>query len=171
MKKHRVCSFRSSRSCSRRGLFGFQEQTIGDGAAAFLLGKEDVIAEIQGVYSVSDELTGTWRSDGDAFVRFWEDRMIQDEGYAPVLTEAINGIMKRCGLEPKDFAKAVVDCPGDQEGSSGKECRSRPSRASLKTRVTIPCMIRPNPGTFVSNRQRHVICVPFPVGAKRTSPR
>jgi 3-hydroxy-3-methylglutaryl CoA synthase len=98
------------------GLSGFQEQTIGDGAAAFLLGKTDVIAEVQGVYSVSDELTGTWRSDGDAFVRFWEDRMIQDEGYAPVLTEAINGIMKQCGLEPKDFAKAVVDCPGDPRG-------------------------------------------------------
>ena len=98
------------------GLSGFQEQTIGDGAAAFLLGKEDVIAEIQGVYSVSDELSGTWRSDSDPFVRFWEDRMIQDEGYTPVLTEAINGVMKQCGLEPKDFDKAVVDCPGDPRG-------------------------------------------------------
>lgn len=98
------------------GLSGFQEQTIGDGAASFLLGKEEVIAEIQAVHSVSDELSGTWRSATDVFVRFWEDRMIQDEGYTPVLTEAINGVMKQCGLEPKEFAKAVVDCPGDPRG-------------------------------------------------------
>jgi hydroxymethylglutaryl-CoA synthase len=98
------------------GLSGFQEQTIGDGAAAFLLGTDDVIAEIQGVYSISDELSGTWRSDGDTFVRFWEDRMVQDEGYLPVLSEAIRGLLRQCRLEPKDFAKVVIDCPGDPRG-------------------------------------------------------
>ncbi len=98
------------------GISGFNEQTIGDGAAAFLVGNENVIAEIQGVYSVSDELSGTWRSPNDTFVNAWEDRMIQDVGYTPVLTEAINGLMKKTSLEPKDFTKVVVDCPGDPRG-------------------------------------------------------
>ncbi len=95
------------------GLAGFTEQTIGDGAAAFLLGNQDVIAEIQEIYSVSDELSGTWRSSQDTFVCSWEDRMVQDEGYTPVLTKAINGLMKKAGRAPKDFAKVVVDNPGD----------------------------------------------------------
>ncbi len=98
------------------GISGFNEQTIGDGAAAFLLGNEDVIAEIQTVFSISDELSGTWRAPQDTFVNAWEDRMIQDESYTPVLTEAITGLMKKAGLEPKDFTKVVVDCPGDPRG-------------------------------------------------------
>jgi 3-hydroxy-3-methylglutaryl CoA synthase len=98
------------------GVSGFQEQTIGDGAAAFLLGKKNVVAEVLDAFSVSDELAGTWRAHDDTFVRFWEDRMVQDEGYTPVLAEAINGILKRTGLEPKAVSKAVVDCPGDPRG-------------------------------------------------------
>lgn len=98
------------------GISGFQEQTIGDGAAAFLVGNQDLIAEIQEVYSVTDELSGTWRAKGDRFVRFWEERMVQDTGYTPVLTEAISGALERGGLGPKDIAKAVVDCPGDPRG-------------------------------------------------------
>ena len=92
---------------------GMLEQSLGDGAAAFLLGGEDVIAEIQGSYSISDELAGTWRSDEDTFVRSWEERMVLDEGYSKFLPEAMSGLMKRCGLLPKDFAKVVFDPPGD----------------------------------------------------------
>jgi len=98
------------------GVSGFQEQTIGDGAAAFLLGREGVIAEIQGVHSVAEELSGTWRSQHDTFVRFWDDRMVQDAGYTPALTEAITGLLKRLHLQPRDLTTAVVDCPGDPRG-------------------------------------------------------
>jgi len=98
------------------GISGFQEQSIGDGAAAFLVGDQDVIAEILGTHSVSDELSGTWRGQDDLFVRFWEDRMVQDKGYTPVLTQAINGAMKKVGMEPGAFARVVVDCPGDPRG-------------------------------------------------------
>jgi len=92
---------------------GMIEQQVGDGAAALLLGTENVIAEIQDTYSISDELSGQWRSDSDAFVRSWEDRMVLDEGYSKTLPEAMSGLMKRCGLSPKDFTKVVFDPPGD----------------------------------------------------------
>ncbi len=100
------------------GLSGFNEQLIGDGGAAFIIGNDNVIAEIEEIYSISDELTGTWRSQNDVYVCSWEDRMIQDEGYTPVLTEAISGILKKTGLEAKDITKAVVDNPGDPRGHS-----------------------------------------------------
>ena len=92
---------------------GMLEQQMGDGAAALLLGQENVIAEIQDSYCISDELAGTWRSYNDTFVRSWEDRMVLDEGYSKVLPEAMSGLMRKCGLSPKDFTKVVFDPPGD----------------------------------------------------------
>jgi len=92
---------------------GMTEQGLGDGAGAVLLGNENVIAEIQGSYSITDELVGTWRAADDTFVRSWEDRMIMDEGYSKIIPEALTGIMKKYNLEPKDFAKVVFDGPVD----------------------------------------------------------
>jgi len=92
---------------------GMLEQGLGDGAAAFLLGKDNVIAEIEGRYSIADELAGTWRSQSDVFVRSWEDRMVLDEGYSRIVPEAMTGLMERTGLSVKDFDRVVFDPPGD----------------------------------------------------------
>ncbi len=89
------------------------EQGLGDGAAAFLLGTQDVIAEIEDMYTISDELAGQWRSASDTYVRAWEDRMVLEKGYSKTLPEAMSGLMKKTGHSPKDFAKVVFDPPGD----------------------------------------------------------
>jgi hydroxymethylglutaryl-CoA synthase len=89
------------------------EQALGDGAAALLLGDDDLIAEIRDSYFISDEFSGVWRADGDEFLRSWEDRMILDEGYSRILPIAISEMMQRCNLEPKDFTKVVYDAPID----------------------------------------------------------
>ncbi|HEY50082.1 MAG TPA: 3-hydroxy-3-methylglutaryl CoA synthase [Dehalococcoidia bacterium] len=89
------------------------EQAYGDGSAAVLLGNEDVIASVEGSYSVSDEFAGMWRTSDDTFVRAWEDRMILDKGYSSIILEAINGLMKKYGLSTKDFTKMVCDSPLD----------------------------------------------------------
>jgi hydroxymethylglutaryl-CoA synthase len=92
---------------------GMGEQQIGDGAAALLLGNQNVIAEILGAYSISDELAGTWRSEEDKFVRSGEDRFVMDEGYSKYVPQAIAGVLKKCGLTSKDIAKVALDPPGD----------------------------------------------------------
>lgn len=92
---------------------GMTEQALGDAAGALLLGKDNVIVEVQGSYSISDELAATWRGETDTFIRSWEDRMTMDESYSKVMPEAMEGVMKKCGLSPKDFAKVVFDPPGD----------------------------------------------------------
>lgn len=89
------------------------EQALGDGAAALLLGDDNLIAEIRDSYHLSDEFSGVWRADGDSFVRSWEDRMVLEEGYSEVLPAAISGLMKKCNREPKDFSRAVYDAPTD----------------------------------------------------------
>lgn len=92
---------------------GITEQALGDGAGALLLGRENVIAEIQDSYFISDELAATWRGENDTFVRSWEERMTMDESYSKVMPEAISGLMKKAGLSPKDFANVVFDPPAD----------------------------------------------------------
>jgi len=92
---------------------GMGEQQMGDGGAALLVGKDNVIAEILGTYSTSDELAATWRSEDDKFVRAGEDRFVMDEGYSRWVPEAVGGVLKKCGLTPKDIAKVTLDPPGD----------------------------------------------------------
>ncbi|MFZ5643246.1 MAG: OB-fold domain-containing protein [Bacillota bacterium] len=87
---------------------GQYEALLGDGAAAFLMGKENVIAEVLGTYSISVDFIDLWRSMEDRFVRSWEDRFCQDQGYNRFTVEAGKGLMEKLGLVPDDFAKLVV---------------------------------------------------------------
>ncbi len=92
---------------------GDLEQSIGDAGVALLLGKEDLIAEVEDTYTVADEFCGMWRSNDDRFIRLWEDRMVHDEGYSKILDKAITGCLKKCGLSISDFDKIVYDAPSD----------------------------------------------------------
>ena len=72
------------------------EQALGDGAAALLVGTDDVVVEIRDSLHLSDEFSGVWRADGDDFVRSWEDRMVLDEGYSRLLPMAMSRLMSEC---------------------------------------------------------------------------
>ena len=88
---------------------GTQEMVYGDGAAAMLVGDANVIATIEGSYSLSCDFTDHWRGEGERFDRTWEDRWIRDAGYTQFVPKAIAGLLKKCGVEMKDVAKLV--CP------------------------------------------------------------
>ena len=89
---------------------GYQEEIYGDGAAALLLGDRDVIASVEGTYSLSYDFSDNWRAEEDRFNRTWEDRWIRDEGYGKFIAEAISGLMKKYDLKAKDIAKVVYPC-------------------------------------------------------------
>lgn len=91
------------------------EMSFGDGAAALLIGKTGVIATIEGVYGVSNELLDVWRSDKDAFVHSWESRFVRDEGYTKIVTEVVSAAMKKFNLMPKDLAKVVLYAPDSRQ--------------------------------------------------------
>jgi len=90
------------------GATGEDEQAFGDGAAALLVGNDGVAVEIEGSYTLSDDLADYWRSHEDTFVRHWEDRFGRDAGYTKIPIEAVAGVMKKLGLTPKDIAKACI---------------------------------------------------------------
>ena len=83
------------------------EQLFGDAAAAVSIGSEGVIAEIESYYSIYSDFTDVWRTASDRFADSGEGRFIGDEGYFPIMHEAISGIMETLSLNPDDFSKIV----------------------------------------------------------------
>jgi len=81
---------------------------FGDGAAAFLVGKDNVAVEIEGTHTYSDDLVDTWRNAGDAAVRSWEDRFGRDAGYLQIPIEVVNGLLEKLGLTVKDVSKLCL---------------------------------------------------------------
>ena len=87
------------------------ERNFGDGAAAFLVSDADAAVTVAQQHSVADEIIDVWRLETDAFVRSWEDRFVVEHGYQRNLVDAVQGLLRKSGVMPKDFAKAVFYGP------------------------------------------------------------
>jgi len=87
------------------------EQSYGDGAAALLISDSGVVASVDDSFCYSDELASVWRLREDRFVRTWEGRWVREEGCVAALHKACSELMKKNGLKPADFAKAVFSAP------------------------------------------------------------
>ena len=104
---------------SRLGAPGSEfEMNCGDGGAALLLGDTDVVAALEGSYSVSDQIMDVWRTQNDRFIRSWETRFAITEGYMKVTAEAVAGLLSQGNMSPKDFSKVVFYAP-DQRSPMG----------------------------------------------------
>jgi hydroxymethylglutaryl-CoA synthase len=86
---------------------GALEQALGDGAAALMIGSENVIAEIEGSYSIFNDFTDYWRAEDDTYIRTTEQRFIDEVGYLPTMQEAITGLLKKYELEVNDFSRII----------------------------------------------------------------
>jgi len=87
------------------------ERSIGDGAAAFLVGDSRCIAAYEALHAVADEILDVWRAAGDAFVHTWEERFVLEHGHRSVLIEALRGLFQQTGLGPADFSRAALYAP------------------------------------------------------------
>jgi len=94
------------------------EANLGDGAAAFLVGRENVIARIEGSHAVSEEIIDVWRSGGDSFSHSWEDRFVIQEGYAPRIQEVVETLLTKLGRTKDDYSRYALYAP-DKRSHSG----------------------------------------------------
>ncbi len=94
------------------------ESTFGNGAAAFLVSRENIVAEYKDGYSVSDEIHDIWRSDEDRYVRSWEARFTRDAGYMRVLPDAISFFLKKARFSEKEISKLACYAPSENEHRS-----------------------------------------------------
>jgi hydroxymethylglutaryl-CoA synthase len=86
---------------------GAFEQAFGDGAAALMIGSQDVVAELEGGYTVFNDFTDFWRTETDTFVRSTEGRFIDEVGYLPTMQAAVAGLLEKHRLDIGAFAKVV----------------------------------------------------------------
>ncbi|MBC2712296.1 MAG: SDR family NAD(P)-dependent oxidoreductase [Desulfosarcina sp.] len=88
----------------------FYEMWFGDGAAAFSVGNENVIAEFLGSHSVSYDFVDHYRGTGKQVDYMWEERWARDEGYGKIIPEAVTGLMGKLGISMDDVDKLVFPC-------------------------------------------------------------
>ena len=88
----------------------FYEMWYGDGAAALLLGKDNVIAEFKGAHSVSCDFVASFRGANAKFDYGWEERWIREEGFSKIIPAAIGGLLEKCSLSMDEVAKVVYPC-------------------------------------------------------------
>ncbi|MBS7632090.1 hydroxymethylglutaryl-CoA synthase [Candidatus Bathyarchaeota archaeon] len=86
---------------------------VGYGAAAFIFGKHDVIAEIEGWYSCTSDTPDFWRRDGEHHPMHG-GRFTGDPAYFKHVRKAAKKLMERLGLQPSDVNYFVAHQPNAQ---------------------------------------------------------
>ena len=83
---------------------------VGYGGAAFVLGKRDVIAEIEGWYSVTSDTPDFWRRDGEPYPMHG-GRFTGDPAYFKHVRKSVTKLMGRFSLKPHDVDYFVPHQP------------------------------------------------------------
>jgi len=97
------------------GPSGLNEQLIGDGATAFLVGEGDqVVAELVGSISVQAESIGQWRSGDDSFVQSWEERF-QAKVIDETVLQGMKQFVQRYPFKAEDITKVIISVPGAKQ--------------------------------------------------------
>lgn len=88
-----------------------QEQHYGDAGAAVVIGTENVIAELVGSYTVSQEFLGTWRTEEQDYLKSFPGGFETKFGYNRFIAATVGGVLRKCGLEAKDVTSAAIAAP------------------------------------------------------------
>lgn len=80
-----------------------QELSSGDGAAALLLGQDNVIAEFLGEASATADFVDHFRLAGEDIDYHWEERWVRDEGIAKLMPAVIERALKAANLSAGDI--------------------------------------------------------------------
>ncbi|MCW4004054.1 MAG: hydroxymethylglutaryl-CoA synthase [Candidatus Bathyarchaeota archaeon] len=97
-----------------RGCPGGELDTfVGYGGAAFLFGKHDVIAEVEGWYSCTSDTPDFWRRDGEPFPMHG-GRFTGDPAYFKHVRKAASKLMERLNLKASDLNYFVPHQPNPQ---------------------------------------------------------
>jgi len=83
---------------------------VGYGGCAYIFGKADVIAELEGWYSCTSDTPDFWRRDGEPYPMHG-GRFTGDPAYFKHIRKAAKKLMERLGLQPSDINYFVAHQP------------------------------------------------------------
>lgn len=87
-----------------------QEFQFGDGAAALLIGSDNVAARFLGSHSVSVDFIDHFRGESEEFDYNWEERWIRDEGYTKIVPRAVKGALEKAGVAAAAIDHFILPC-------------------------------------------------------------
>ena len=87
------------------------ETLLGDGAAAALVGRDGVIAELVASSSIAEEFTHLYRTDQQRYVQVSDARFGTQYGYTVTVPEAVKAALAKAGVAPPALAKLVLASP------------------------------------------------------------
>jgi 3-hydroxy-3-methylglutaryl CoA synthase len=88
------------------------ESLLGDGAAAVVVGEQDVIASFEGAVAVNREFTDVWRNQGDRYLSILPDlAFVRQHGLDRVIPEAVDALLQRTGRKKTDVSHLVLYAP------------------------------------------------------------
>ena len=86
------------------------EYTASAGGSAFIMGKQNVVAEIEYTYSYTSDTGDFWRREGRMYPMHG-GRFTGEPAYFRHVISAGKGILEKSGLKAQDFAHAVFHMP------------------------------------------------------------
>ena len=87
------------------------EVVIGDGAAAALVGREQVVVELLGAASIAEEFTHLYRTDVQRYVQVADARFGAQYGYTVVVPEAVKAALSKANVPPSSVAMLALAAP------------------------------------------------------------
>jgi 3-hydroxy-3-methylglutaryl CoA synthase/uncharacterized OB-fold protein len=88
-----------------------QELGYGAGAAAFLLGRDNVVARFLGRASSTSQFADHVRDAGSDYDYFWEERWVRDEGYGKLIPQVVRAALGSAGIAIGDVAHFILPSP------------------------------------------------------------
>lgn len=87
-----------------------QELDFGDGAAAVMVGTDNVIAAYLGGASLTIDFVDHFKGDTEEFDYNWEERWIRDEGFSKIVPRAVKAALEKTGVSASDISHFVLPC-------------------------------------------------------------
>lgn len=87
------------------------EAVFGDGAAAALVAREGVVAELVASASIAEEFTHLYRTDAQRYVQVADARFGAQYGFTVVVPEAVRAALAKANVAPGDVAALALAAP------------------------------------------------------------
>jgi hydroxymethylglutaryl-CoA synthase len=114
------------------------ERANGDGAVAFVVGSEHVVAEVVATASLTREFLDGWRGADEAFPHSWEERFALTQAYAPLLGQVVQAVLAKAKVAPADLATVVLDCPNPRAVADvAKRAKLDPAKVADPLALTV----------------------------------
>jgi 3-hydroxy-3-methylglutaryl CoA synthase len=105
-----------------------QELDYGDGAAALLLGCDNVLAEILGEASLTADFVDHFRMSGEDIDYHWEERWVREEGIGKLVPKVVAQALDTAGIAPGAVDHFIFpSCINRADASVAQSCGIQPT--------------------------------------------